>query len=73
MGDICQEFKKQHYEKITNHFFITFIEHCFFSREKNKDRIKFLLGEGLSIQTVANLNESQLIVLSEKFKKNKIK
>jgi hypothetical protein len=38
---------------------------------KNKDRIKFLLGEGLSIQTVANLNESQLIVLSEKFKKNK--
>ena len=38
---------------------------------KNKDRIKFLLGEGLSIQTVANLNESQLIVLTEKFKKNK--
>ena len=38
---------------------------------KNKDRIKFLLGEGLSIQTVANLSESQLIVLSEKFKKNK--
>ena len=38
---------------------------------KNKDRIKFLLGEGLSIQTVANLNESQLIVLTEKFKKSK--
>ena len=38
---------------------------------KNKDRIKFLLGEGLSIQTVANLNESQLIVLTEKFKNNK--
>lgn len=38
---------------------------------KNKDRIKFLLGEGLSIQTIANLNESQLIILSEKFKKSK--
>ena len=38
---------------------------------KNKDRIKFLLREGLSIQTIANLNETQLIVLSEKFKKNK--
>lgn len=38
---------------------------------KNKDRIKFLLGEGLSIQTVANLNESQLIILTEKFKKSK--
>lgn len=38
---------------------------------KNKDRVKFLLREGLSIQTVANLNETQLIVLSEKFKKNK--
>jgi hypothetical protein len=40
---------------------------------KNKDRIKFLLREGLSIQTIANLNETQLIVLSEKFKKKETK
>jgi hypothetical protein len=38
---------------------------------KNKDKIKFLLREGLSIQTVSNLNESQLDVLTKKFKKGK--
>jgi len=38
---------------------------------KNKDKIKFLLREGLSIKTVANLNETQLDVLTKKFKKGK--
>jgi hypothetical protein len=38
---------------------------------KNKDKIKFLLREGLSIRTVANLNETQLDVLTKKFKKGK--
>ena len=38
---------------------------------KNKDKIKFLLREGLSLQTVANLNETQLDVLTKKFKKGK--
>jgi hypothetical protein len=38
---------------------------------KNKDKIKFLLREGLSLQTVANLNEAQLDVLTKKFKKGK--
>ena len=38
---------------------------------KNKDKIKFLLREGLSLQTVSNLNEAQLDVLTKKFKKGK--
>jgi hypothetical protein len=38
---------------------------------KNKDKIKLLLREGLSIKTVANLNESQLDVLTKKFRKGK--
>jgi hypothetical protein len=38
---------------------------------KNKDKIKLLLKEGLSINTIANLNESQLDVLTKKFKKGK--
>ena len=38
---------------------------------KNKDKIKLLLREGLSIKTVANLNENQLDVLTKKFKKGK--
>jgi hypothetical protein len=38
---------------------------------KNKDKIKLLLREGLSIKTVANLNEAQLDVLTKKFKKGK--
>jgi hypothetical protein len=38
---------------------------------KNKDKIKLLLREGLSINTIANLNESQLDVLTKKFKKGK--
>lgn len=38
---------------------------------KTKDKIKFLIGEGLSLKIVSSLNESQLNVLFEKFKKSK--